>query len=225
LAWHGTARPAIYGRHSLVAEEDFFFEVPIIKGHGKGREPRRRDFEKEKLCPAYDVLRDVPMPIRPDLRHFYGTIWKEEVRPKILARAGGRCEACGARGGSLALNRHGWTWRVVLTVAHVNHLSGDDRDDNLRCWCARCHLVYDNGYHRLTRSLRKDASRPLLDGSSLAPVGELAGEEVDNTMTGRVAINRVVNAAKLQRVLPLRPHNLNFILTAVPQLPLLEALM
>lgn len=52
--------------------------------------------------------------------------------------------------------------RVVLTIAHLNHRAGDDRDDNLKALCQWCHLHYDKLHHRETRSARKDAARPLL---------------------------------------------------------------
>lgn len=35
------------------------------------------------------------MPIRADLRKHYGKRWREEIRPRILARAGHKCEQCG----------------------------------------------------------------------------------------------------------------------------------
>lgn len=35
------------------------------------------------------------MPIRADLKHFYGPEWRKVIRPRILARAGNRCERCG----------------------------------------------------------------------------------------------------------------------------------
>jgi hypothetical protein len=35
------------------------------------------------------------MPIRPEWRRFYGREWRELIRPRILARAGSRCERCG----------------------------------------------------------------------------------------------------------------------------------
>lgn len=54
------------------------------------------------------------------------------------------------------------TIRVVLTIAHLNHVSGDDRDDNLMALCQWCHLNYDKLHHKQTRSKRKDAARPLL---------------------------------------------------------------
>jgi len=56
------------------------------------------------------------------------------------------------------------TIRVVLTIAHLNHVAGDDRDENLRALCQWCHLNYDRQFHRDTRAARKDAARPLLAG-------------------------------------------------------------
>jgi len=35
------------------------------------------------------------MPIRPELRHFYGKEWQTVTRPRILARANNCCEECG----------------------------------------------------------------------------------------------------------------------------------
>ena len=32
------------------------------------------------------------MPVRPELRHFYGYHWRHVIRPRILARAHGKCE-------------------------------------------------------------------------------------------------------------------------------------
>ena len=51
---------------------------------------------------------------------------------------------------------------IVLTVAHLNHVAGDDRPENLKLLCQWCHLNYDTGHHAETRSLRKDRQRPLL---------------------------------------------------------------
>ncbi len=52
--------------------------------------------------------------------------------------------------------------RVVLTVAHLNHVAGDDRDENLRALCQWCRLNYDKLHHKETRATRKDLARPLL---------------------------------------------------------------
>jgi hypothetical protein len=56
------------------------------------------------------------------------------------------------------------TVHVVLTIAHLNHTPGDDRDENLKAYCQWCHLHYDEAFHRATRAARKDAARPLLAG-------------------------------------------------------------
>lgn len=147
------------------------------------------------------------MPIRADLRHFYGREWRLVTRPRILARAENRCERCGVpnhaevkrvrgfwleEGATWALGAFrrwltpdGGDWleggvllgragirrdplgrrrrvRVVLTIAHLNHRAGDDRDENLRALCQWCHLNHDLVHHAETRATRKDAARPLL---------------------------------------------------------------
>jgi hypothetical protein len=58
------------------------------------------------------------------------------------------------------------TIRVVLTIAHLNHVAGDDRDDNLKALCQWCHLNYDKLHHHETRAERKDRARPLLRGAA-----------------------------------------------------------
>ena len=154
------------------------------------------------------------MPIRRELRKFYGREWRTVTRPRILARAGYKCEQCGianhgefmriggvwlewrssrqlvwrrsrlrVKFGSLALP----VWhdsdgsilaerpapglkaarmvRIVLTIGHVNHVAGDDRDENLKAWCQWCHLHHDKLHHAETRATRKDAARPLLSSA------------------------------------------------------------
>ncbi len=120
------------------------------------------------------------MPIAKELRKFYGAQWRQNVRPRILERAGGRCEQCNkgpdrkrlvvVRDGSGRWLDKGLIWRgpdgdraedpprrtrryrihLVLTVAHLNHTPGDDRDENLKALCQRCHLVHDRQQHRET---------------------------------------------------------------------------
>jgi hypothetical protein len=140
------------------------------------------------------------MPIRPELKHFYGKEWQTVTRPRILERAKQKCEQCGKPN-----HRRVWVWRgatgaqywsrvkgdgqrwrlcltgmqskirlsgsqwraarqirVVLTIAHLNQIAGDDRPENLKALCQWCHLWLDRGQHRQTRATRKDAARPLL---------------------------------------------------------------
>jgi hypothetical protein len=37
--------------------------------------------------------------------------------------------------------------RIVLTVAHLNHDTTDNRDENLAALCNRCHLRHDAQHH------------------------------------------------------------------------------
>lgn len=37
--------------------------------------------------------------------------------------------------------------RCILTVAHLNQIAGDDRDENLAALCQRCHLAHDSRSH------------------------------------------------------------------------------
>ncbi len=59
--------------------------------------------------------------------------------------------------------------RCVLTVAHLNHVAGDDREENLKALCQWCHLNYDKLHHHETRAARKDAARPLLEEKGKGP--------------------------------------------------------
>ena len=73
----------------------------------------------------------------------YPDNWKE-ISLRIRARAGGKCEFCGAEN----YQPHPITGsRVVLTVAHLDHNPMNCADENLRALCQRCHLRYDIEYH------------------------------------------------------------------------------
>lgn len=75
-------------------------------------------------------------------------------------RARGRCECDGKCGHHHPQGRceavHGEPHprtgsRVVLTVAHLNHVKEDCRDENLLAMCQRCHLSYDRDMHARNR--------------------------------------------------------------------------
>lgn len=40
-----------------------------------------------------------------------------------------------------------WT-RIVLTIAHLDHVPENCADDNLKALCQSCHLAYDAEHHR-----------------------------------------------------------------------------
>jgi hypothetical protein len=61
------------------------------------------------------------MPIRPEFRQFYGRVWREEIRPRILKRARNKCEQCGVPNNTEVLRVRGcwldqkvsWKFRVL----------------------------------------------------------------------------------------------------------------
>ncbi len=53
--------------------------------------------------------------------------------------------------------------RIVLTVAHLNHQPEDCRDENLRCWCQRCHNRYDAAHRRAGTKARARAAAAIAD--------------------------------------------------------------
>lgn len=113
----------------------------------------------------------------------YGYRWETEIRPRILARAGGRMEPCGRGGcrqrylgGARCENCHGADWwdlfkpprrRSRLDVAHLDGDRRNESDANLRVLCRKCHRKLD--LPAVTQKLhehaldRKDGRRPLLN--------------------------------------------------------------
>lgn len=54
---------------------------------------------------------------------------------------------------------------VILTIAHLNHVAGDDRPENLLALCQRCHLRMDSAQHAASAArtrAAKSAQRGLL---------------------------------------------------------------
>lgn len=120
------------------------------------------------------------MPIRPENRKRYPADWPE-IRERILARAGNKCERCGVKNHALGgrLPNGGWceamptgdnglrnTWpkpgehaacwvnstrtprtlrivRIVLTIAHLDHMPENCDPANLQALCQRCHNRLD----------------------------------------------------------------------------------
>lgn len=72
--------------------------------------------------------------------------------------------AC-AGGGSIKLIR------IVLTIAHLDHQPENCADDNLRAWCQRHHLAYDQQHHaanayRTRRARLANLELPLEEGDT-----------------------------------------------------------
>jgi len=115
------------------------------------------------------------MPIHPDSRSRYPSNWEALSRRIRFVRASGRCECTGQcghdHGGRCeALHdvHHPVTGsRVVLTVAHLDHMPEHNDESNLLAMCQRCHLAYDRVEHAESRRRRRDVERgqhSLFDG-------------------------------------------------------------
>jgi hypothetical protein len=98
------------------------------------------------------------MPIRPENRDKYPPDWRAISLRIRNDRAGWRCECAGECGqfhqGGRCRVYDGETAKrggtVVLTVAHLNHDAGDNRDQNLKAMCNACHLRLDRAQHTAT---------------------------------------------------------------------------
>lgn len=66
------------------------------------------------------------------------------IRRLILKRADNRCEWCGIENYSPhPLN----SYKIVLTIAHIDHDKSNNRFDNLAALCQACHLNHDRQQH------------------------------------------------------------------------------
>lgn len=112
------------------------------------------------------------MPIKPENRSLYPRNWQAISRHIRKVRAMGRCECEGECGishvkvcdqtGSILYDQrcnarnsqpHPITGsQVVLTVAHLDHDPTNNKHDNLRAMCQRCHNRYDAEHRKQTRA-------------------------------------------------------------------------
>ncbi len=100
------------------------------------------------------------MPVKAENLALYPSDWLD-ISARVRKRAGGRCEGspgffpdCRAKN----YEPHPVTGSVVvLTCAHLNHDPRDNRDDNLRAMCQRCHNTYDQKHRAETRRAAKFA--------------------------------------------------------------------
>ena len=121
------------------------------------------------------------MPIKPELRKFYGRKWRKVTRPAILRRAGGVFDDAGRYLGGARCMRCGtpdvyplsvWT-RSVIECAHLDGNSADDSEVNTAALDRTCHRAIDYPVwaaafrtyleqERERRIAEKDAARPIL---------------------------------------------------------------
>ena len=95
------------------------------------------------------------MPIKPENKSRYPKDWKQ-IRNRILLRAGNRCEFCGVENHSMRLNpKTGKVVKIILTIAHLDHIPEHCDPDNLRALCQKCHNTYDAKHRKETRANNK----------------------------------------------------------------------
>ena len=91
------------------------------------------------------------MPISPENRARYPKDWKAISLRIRNERAESRCECLGECGqdhegrcDAINYEPHPQTGsKVILTVAHLDHVPENCGDDNLKAMCQRCHNRYD----------------------------------------------------------------------------------
>lgn len=96
-------------------------------------------------------------------RSKYPPDWEAISRRIRFERAEGKCEKCGAEN----YQPHPITGsRVVLTVAHLDHDTTNNADENLMAMCQRCHLTYDAKLH--AQNARQTRRKKMASGDLFA---------------------------------------------------------
>lgn len=104
----------------------------------------------------------------------YSEDWKDIIRPKVLERAGYKCEVCKVRqrakgyrdkkGVFVECDNFMLNWAkkqgfkvitIYLQVAHLDHNINNNSPVNLKAMCQKCHLNYDKELHRINRIGKK----------------------------------------------------------------------
>lgn len=117
------------------------------------------------------------MPIKPENRDRYPDDWLD-IRARILERATrlendgdgwgpysritcecrGECGCHELKCTSEQYKPHPVTGsKVILTIAHLDHVPEHCEPENLRAMCQRCHLAYDADLHAQTRAVTRRA--------------------------------------------------------------------
>ena len=94
------------------------------------------------------------MPIKKENKHRYPDNWNE-IRAQILLECQSKCEFCGVENYSI----HPETGsKVVLTIAHLDHIPENVKRENLKALCQKCHNKYDAPHRAQTRRKRMAVS-------------------------------------------------------------------
>lgn len=104
----------------------------------------------------------------------YPVDWFDTIRPRILKRDNYRCSKCRILNRQLVVKENNtitlleddfmidWAKRsnkqiikVYLIVAHLNHVTSDNRDENLLTLCPTCHFKNDLPVNLVKRLMKK----------------------------------------------------------------------
>jgi 5-methylcytosine-specific restriction endonuclease McrA len=85
------------------------------------------------------------MSILPENKKRYPANWKA-IRAAILAECQNKCEFCGVENYTV---RDGA--KIVLTIAHLDHVPENCAHENLRALCQKCHNGHDAKHRAVTR--------------------------------------------------------------------------
>jgi len=88
----------------------------------------------------------------------YPPDWKEIVA-RIKERENHCCQFCGIENYSLNISKAGSVYKIVLTVAHLDHdeTNWEVQDERLAALCQPCHLKYDAPEKAFRRNQKKEA--------------------------------------------------------------------
>ena len=131
------------------------------------------------------------MPIKPENKLRYPKNWKE-ISLRIRARDENKCKFCGIENGKVGwrvpdgtfytarefsedyinpvhekqllkiVERNQREIKIVLTVAHLDHVPENVDDGNLAALCQRCHLRYDKDQHRANSRKTREKKKGLI---------------------------------------------------------------
>lgn len=135
-----------------------------IKAENKSRYPanwkqiRERILERAGNCCEQCRVANGDMIVR-GIGEDAGTFQRFEGDGEVYAaddgRLLGRCKASEYSGNK-------WT-RVVLTIAHLDHVPEHCEDENLKALCQRCHLAYDAEHHKANAAATRKARKAIGD--------------------------------------------------------------
>lgn len=114
------------------------------------------------------------MPIKPENKKLYPKDWPD-IRKRILERAKNRCELCSVENHAIGYRSDNGhfvpvdvakyyedsmfyeeaikAFKIVLTVAHLDHDPANNEPNNLMALCQRCHNRHD-AKHRASNAVK-----------------------------------------------------------------------